>query len=145
MNYRYLIAGVLIYFVLSGMKFPGLPSPSVPSGPYTGSMTALHDAAKAMDPKDREALSEAIAASGEMLKADQQGLVSTTEELQRYVKAVVEFDYLGVGKPTAKYPAVAKAFQDELVKAIGNDVAPVTPTLRSSVASALTEAGKAVK
>jgi hypothetical protein len=80
-----------------------------------------------------------------MLAADQLGLVSTTEELQRYIKAVTEFDYLGMGKPTSKYPAVAKAFQDELTKAVGTAVAPVTPALRSSVAAALTEAGKAVR
>ena len=143
MNIRYLIAAAILFFVFSGMKFPG--APSAPSGPYTGSMTALHEAAKSMDPKDREALSEAISASGEMLKSDSLGLVSTTEELQRYIRAVTEFDYIGIGKPSQKYPFVAKAFQDELVRAIGNDVVPVTPTLRSSVASALIEAGKAVK
>jgi hypothetical protein len=71
--------------------------------------------------------------------------VSTTEELQRYIKAVTEFDYIGVGKPTAKYPAVASAIQSELTKVIGTDVAPVTPAMRSAVSAALTEAGKAVR
>ena len=140
---RLIAAAAIVWYALSG----GMPSvgPVAPSGPYTGSMTALHDAAKTMDPKDRAVLAEAIGAAGDMLAADQLGLVSTTEELQRYVKAVTEFDYLGVGKPTTKYPAVAKAFQAELTKVIGSDVAPVTPAVRSAVAAALAESSKATR
>ena len=143
---RIIVGAGIVWYALTGGKLPGLPSgPAAPSGPYTGTMGALHTAAATMDPKDRAVLSESITASGEMLAADQLGLVSTTEELQRYIKAVTEFDYLGVGKPTQKYPAVAKAFQDELTKAIGSDVAPVTAAMRSTVAAALAEAGKAVR
>jgi hypothetical protein len=98
-----------------------------------------------MDPKDRAVFAEAMAAAGEMLAADSLGMVSTTEELQRYIKAVTEFDYVGIGKPTTKYPAVAKAFQAELVKAIGTDVAQVTPAIRSAVAAALAESSKATR
>ena len=142
---RMILAAGIVWYALTGGKIPGGVPGVVPSGPYTGPLTELHTAAATMDPKDRAVLAEAMAAAGEMLAADQLGLVSTTEELQRYIKAVTEFDYLGVGKPTQKYPAVAKAFQDELTKVIGSDVAPVTPAMRSAVAAALAEAGKAVR
>jgi hypothetical protein len=80
-----------------------------------------------------------------MLAGDSLGLVSTTEELQRYIKAVTEFDYVGIGKPTQKYPAVAKAFQAELVKAIGTEVTQVTPAIRSAVVAAMAESSKATR
>ena len=140
---RLAIAGFLVYLAMSG-KLPGIPAgPS--SGPYAGPLTALHAAAGSMDAGDRAVLAEALEAAGEMLEADKLGLVSTTEELQRYTRAIVEFDYLGLGKPATKYPAVAKAIQDELSKAIGSDVAPVTSAMRREVAAALVEAGKAVR
>jgi hypothetical protein len=139
---RYGLAAAVLWYVFAGPAAgPVVPS----SGPYTGTMTALHTAAASMDGKDRAVLSESLGAAGEMLAGDVQGLVSTTEELQRYIRAVTEFDYIGVGKPTAKYPAVASAVQSELTKVIGTDVAPVTPAMRSAVSAALTEAGKAVR
>jgi hypothetical protein len=143
---RMIIGAGIVWYALTGGSLPGVSVPGVaPSGPYTGPLTALHDAAKSMDPKDRAALAEATTAAGDMLAADQLGLISTTEEMQRFCKAVLEFDYLGMGKPTTKYPAVAKAIQDELSKSIGTDVAPVTPAIRSTVAAALSEAGKALR
>ena len=143
---RMIVCAGIVWYALTGGKLPGGGVPGVaPSGPYTGSMTALHTAAATMDPKDRAVLAEAMAAAGEMLAADSLGLVSTTEEAQRYIKAVTSFDYVGIGKPTTKYPAVAKAFQDELTKVIGSDVAPVTPAMRSAVAAALAEASKATR
>ena len=138
---RLIASAAIVWYVLSG----GMPSVGPSAGPYTGSMGELHTAAAAMDPKDRAVLAEAMAAAGEMLAADQLGLVSTTEEVQRYIRACVEFEYLGMGKPTQKYPAVAKAFQDELMKTVGSDVAPVTATTRASIAAMLAEAGKAVR
>jgi hypothetical protein len=139
---RYGLAAAVLWYVFAGpAAVPTGPS----SGPYTGTMSALHTAAASMEPHDKAVLSEALSASGEMLAGDVQGLVSTTEELQRYIKAVTEFDYIGIGKPTAKYPAVASAVQSELTKVIGTDVAPVTPAMRSAVSAALTEAGKAVR
>jgi hypothetical protein len=138
-----ILAAGIVWYALTGGAIPTVGV--VSHGPYTGPLTALHTAAAAMDPKDRAALSEATTAAGDMLAADQLGLVSTTEELQRYIKAVTEFDYLGMGKPTTKYPAVAKAIQDELSKSIGTEVAPVTPAIRSAVAAALSEAGKALR
>lgn len=139
---RYGLAAAVLWYVFAG---PAAGPVAPVSGPYTGPMTALHTAAASMEPHDKAVLSEALSASGEMLAGDVQGLVSTTEELQRYIKAVTEFDYIGVGKPTAKYPAVASAIQSELTKVIGTDVAPVTPAMRSAVSAALTEAGKAVR
>ena len=145
MNVRYIAAAAVLYFALTGGKLPSIGPAESPSGPYTGPLTALHAAAVSMEAHDRLVLGEALGAAGEMLEADKLGLVSTTEELQRFIKAVTEFDYVGLGKPTAKYPAVAKAIQDELSKAIGSDVAPVTSSMRREVAAALVEAGKAVR
>jgi hypothetical protein len=138
------LAAAIVWYAL-GM--PGLPSAGKPGGggSYVGPMSALHTAASSMPAREREVLSEALAAAGEMLAGDVQGLVANTEGLQRYIKAVTEFDYIGIGKPTAKYPGVASALQSELSKVIGSDVAPVTASIRSSVSAALTEAGKAVR
>ena len=143
---RMIIGAGIVWYALTGGKIPGGGVPGVvPSGPYTGPLTELHTAAATMDPKDRAVLAEAMAAAGEMLAGDSLGLVSTTEELQRYIKAVTEFDYVGIGKPTQKYPAVAKAFQAELVKAIGTEVTQVTPAIRSAVVAAMAEASKATR
>ena len=136
-------AAILVYLALSG-KVPGLPAGPA-SGPYTGPLTALHAAAGSMDAHDRLVLGEALEAAGEMLEADKLGLVATTEELQRFTRAALEFEYQGLGKPTKKYPEVAKAIQAELSKAIGSDVAPVTSSMRRDVAAALVEAGKAIR
>jgi len=136
-------AAILVYLAMSG-SIPGVPGGSS-SGPYTGPLTALHSAAVSMEPHDRLVLGEALEAAGEMLDADKLGIISTTEELQRYIKAATEFEYQGLGKPTKKYPEVAKAIQAELSKAIGSDVAPVTSSMRRDVSAALVEAGKAVR
>lgn len=132
-------AAALVYFALN---WPGGPA----GGPaYSGRLSELHAAAAAMAPADRKALADALDAAGEMLQADKLGLVATTEELQRYIKATTEFSYLGVAKPTEKYPAVARAVQAALDAAIGTDVAPVTAGKRAEVVAALVEAGKAVR
>ena len=94
-----------------------------------------------MEAHDRLVLGEALGAAGEMLEADKLGLVATTEELQRFTRAALEFEYQGLGKPTKKYPEVAKAIQAELSKAIGSDVAPVTSSMRREVAAALVGQG----
>jgi hypothetical protein len=143
---RMILAAGIVWYALTGGKIPGVsPAGGGSSGPYTGPLSALHSAASGMEARDRAVLSEAMAAAGEMLEADRLGLVTTTEELQRYIRAVTEFDYIGIGKPTQKYPNVAKAFQAELEKAIGTDVAQVTPAIRSAVVAALAEASKAVR
>jgi hypothetical protein len=136
-------AAILVYLAMSGKMPGGVVVPS--SGPYTGPLTALHSAAGSMEPHDRLVLGEALEAAGEMLDADKLGIVATTEELQRYIKACTEFEYQGLGKPTKKYPEVAKAIQAELSKAIGSDVAPVTSSMRRDVSAALVEAGKAIR
>jgi hypothetical protein len=136
-------AAILVYLAISGKMPGGVVVPS--SGPYAGPLTALHSAAGSMDAHDRLVLGEALEAAGEMLDADKLGLVATTEELQRYIKAATEFEYQGLGKPTKKYPEVAKAIQAELLKAIGSDVAPVTSSMRRDVSAALVEAGKAIR
>ena len=142
---RMILAAGIVWYALTGGKIPGGVPGVVPSGPYTGPLTELHTAAATMDPKDRAVLAEAMAAAGEMLAGDSLGLVSTTEEMVRFTKAVTEFNYIGIGKPTQKYPGVAKAFQAELVKAIGTEVTQVTPAIRSAVVAALAESSKATR
>jgi hypothetical protein len=137
---RYAVAAAVLWYVFAG---PAAVTPG-PAGPYTGSMSSLHTAAASMEAKDREVLSEALDAAGEMLLADKLGLVNTTEELQRYVKAVTEFDYVS-HNPSRKYPAVAAAINQEIMKAMGRDVTQVTDAMRQQVSSALIEAGKAVR
>lgn len=137
-------AALLVYVALQG-NLGGLVAGGGVGGPYAGRLADVHAAAASMAAADRKALSEAMEAAGEMLLADKLGLVATTEELQRYVKAATEFSYLGVGKPTEKYPAVARAIQAALDAAIGTEVAPVNATKRAEVAAVLSEAGKAVR
>lgn len=137
---RLLMVAGLLWFVFQGT--PGVV-PAV-SSRYEGPMTSLHSAATSMEAKDRAVLAEALTAAGQMLTADRLNMVSTTEELQRYVKAVTEFDYVS-HNPARKYPAVAAAITQELDRVIGKDVAPVTEAMRQSVAAALTEAGKAIR
>ena len=137
---RLLMVAGLLWFVFQGT--PGV-GPAV-SSRYEGPMGSLHSAAASMEPKDRTILAEALTAAGQMLTADRLKLVSTTEELQRYVKAVTEFDYVS-HNPARKYPAVAAAITQELDRVIGKEVAPVTEAMRQSVAAALTEAGKATR
>jgi hypothetical protein len=140
---RMILAAGIVWYALTGGAIPTVGV--VSHGPYTGPLTELHTAASLMASHDRAVLSEAMEAAGEMLAGDTLGLVSTTEELQRYIRAVTEFDYVGIGKPTQKYPAVAKAFQAELTKAIGTDVTQVTPAIRSAVAAALAESSRATR
>jgi hypothetical protein len=137
---RMLVAAAIVLWVFGG----GIRSASV-AAPYAGPMSRVHDASRSMAAGDRAALSETLQAAGEMLAADRVGMVSTTEELQRYVKAATEFDYLALGTPNTKYPAVAEAIQAELAKAAGTDVAKLTPAMRDAAVAAMVEAGKAVR
>lgn len=139
---RLAAAAALVYFALTAAGGGGL---SVAVAPYAGTLPNVHTASRVMAAADRRALSEALTAAGEMLGADNLGLVGTTEEMQTFVKACLEFDYQGLGKPSAKYPSVARAVQADISKAIGEDVAQVTPEKRAAVAAVLIEAGKAVR
>lgn len=141
---RFLLLAGICWYAFSGGAGP-LLNGQAQSGPYTGKLTELHSASRSMDPKDRAVLSEALSAAGSMLAADQKGLVGTTSDLQKYILAVTEFDYLGIGKPTTKYPAVAAAIEKELVAAYGKDQANITPDIRSRVADVMAEAGRALR
>jgi hypothetical protein len=144
MSFRYLIAGALIYFVFSGVKLPGVPStPSAPSGPYTGSMSALHEAAGEMDANDRAGLSEALEAASKMVSEDKAGLLSTTEALQKASRGAIAFGYSTFS--VKRYSKVAALIQADLEKAVGSEVAAVSPEVRGKVASTLSEAARAVR
>ena len=140
---RMILAAGIVWYALGG-QIPGVSVPGVaPSGPYTGSMTALHTAAASMDPKDRAVLSEALAASGEMISADRAGLLTSTEALQKAARGSIAFGYSTF--TVTKYPAVASLIQADLEKAIGSEVAAVTPEIRGKVAGVLSEAARALK
>jgi hypothetical protein len=134
-------AGILWFVFFSGGSLPVVPSVT----PYTGPLTAAHSAAQSMQGSDRAALSEALTAGGEMLRADSRGLVGTTEAAQRYVAGILEFSYNGLGKPTQKYPSVADAISAEAKRIVGDTVGPFDAAGRSRLADALTELGKAIK
>ena len=58
---------------------------------------------------------------------------------------ILQFDVNGVFKPSAKYPALADAIEVELVKCIGEDIAPMSDADRSKFANCLKEIGKATR
>lgn len=140
---RLLLAGGVVWYAL-GM--PGVGGGGLaPSAPYTGRLTAVHSAASAMSSADRATLSAAMRAAGDALAADSRGLVNTTEAAQRFFVAVLEFSYVGMGKPQAKYPAVAKALADEMEAAVGTEVAALDAAGRQKLVDAFHEAAEALK
>ena len=94
-------------------------------------MTGLHQTSRSMDPQDRIWLSDAFTAGGDMVDADGRGLIADTEKAQSFVVGILSFD-IKVFKPSAKYPSLAEAIEVELVKCIGDDIAPMrTQTVAS--------------
>lgn len=138
---RVVAAAVILWAVFGG----GIPSGPSLSAPYAGPMGSLHSASRSMAPKDREELSAALAAGGDALAADSRGLVSTTAAAQRYVAALLEFSYNGMGKPSSKYPAVAEALSAEMRKTVGEVDQSLDAAGRARLAEALREAGRAAK
>jgi len=121
------------------------PVPCVVVEPYVGSMTGVHQASRSMTDQDRIWLSDAFKAGGDMVNADGRGLIADTEKAQSFVVGILSFDYAGVFKPSAKYPALADSIEAELVKCIGSDIAPMSNADRSKFANCLTEIGKATR
>lgn len=121
------------------------PVPCVVVEPYTGPMTGVHQASRSMEDQDRIWLSDAFKAGGDMVNADGRGLIADTEKAQSFVVGILSFDYAGVFKPSAKYPALADSIEAELVKCIGDDIAPMSDADRSKFANCLTELGKAIR
>ena len=121
------------------------PVPCVVVEPYTGPMTGLHQTSRSMEEQDRVWLSDAFTAGGDMVDADGRGLIADTEKAQSFVVGILSFDYNGVFKPSAKYPALADAIEVELVKCIGDDIAPMSDADRSKFANCLKEIGKATR
>ena len=128
----------------------GKPKPE-PCGPcvvvseYDGPMTGLHQTSRSMEEQDRIWLSDAFTAGGDMVDADGRGLIADTEKAQSFVVGILSFDYNGVFKPSAKYPSLADAIEVELVKCIGDDIAPMSDADRSKFANCLKEIGKATR
>lgn len=133
-------AGVIWYALNSG----GSPLPG-PVAPYSGSLTNVHSSSRSMAAKDREVMSEAFRTASDMLEADKRDLVSDTQKAQDYVIGVLSFSYVGVGKPAAKYPAVAEAIEAELQKVYGSEVKKLSPSEKQQIVDVLDEIGKAVK
>ena len=121
------------------------PVPCVVVEPYVGPMTGLHQTSRSMEEQDRIWLSDAFKAGGDMVNADGRGLIADTEKAQSFVVGILSFDYAGVFKPSAKYPALADSIEAELVKCIGSDIAPMSNADRSKFANCLTEIGKATR
>ena len=60
-----------------------------PASPYTGSMTAVHEAANSMDKTDRQGLSEALTAAGKMLDDDKAKLIKKTSDIQSFTRGTM--------------------------------------------------------
>ena len=146
---RYAIVLATLGYLFGNEDGPRPPKPEpcvvVPVEPYTGTMTALHQTSRSMEEQDRAWLSQAFTAGGDMVAADSRGLIADTEKAQSMVVGILSFDYNGVFKPSAKYPELADAIEAELVKCIGDDIAPMSDADRSKFGNCLTEIGKATR
>ena len=80
-----------------------------------------------------------------MVDADGRGLIADTEKAQSFVVGILSFDFNGVFTPSKRYPALADAIEVELVKCIGDDIAPMTTQTVASLRTALKEIGKAIR
>ena len=121
------------------------PVPCVVVEPYTGPMTGVHQASRSMEEQDRIWLSDAFTAGGDMAAADSRGLLADSEKSQSFVVGILSFDFNGVFKPSAKYPALADAIEVELVKCLGEDIRPLSDSDRTAFANCLKEIGKATR
>ena len=146
---RYAVVLATLAYLFGGDGGPRPPKPEpvpcVVVEPYVGSMTGVHQASRSMEEQDRIWLSDAFKAGGDMVNADGRGLIADTEKAQSFVVGILSFDFNGVFKPSAKYPALADSIEAELVKCIGSDIAPMSDADRTKFANCLTEIGKATR
>ena len=146
---RYAVVLATLAYLFGGDGGPRPPKPEpvpcVVVEPYVGSMTGVHQASRSMEEQDRIWLSDAFKAGGDMVNADGRGLIADTEKAQSFVVGILSFDFNGVFKPSAKYPALADSIEAELVKCIGDDIAPMSDADRTKFANCLTELGKAIR
>jgi hypothetical protein len=142
-NAARIAGGALLIWVALGT--PGIPTGGglLPSAPYTGSMSSLHSAAGSMDAKDRQGLSEALAAIGKMVSDDRLGAIKTSSDAQRGIQTMLNFSYSSF--QTKKYPEVASAIESELSKAVGTEVGTLSSSDKARIGSLLEEMGRAVK
>lgn len=137
---RIAIAGGIVYFALTGGTPGGGGTSSVP---YTGSMTSVHSAASSMESPDKQGLSEALTAASKMLDDDKAKLIKTTEDIQQFTRGSMSYGYSSFS--LGKYPEVSRAVQSELEKAVGSEIVPVTPEIKSKVVATLKELGDAIR
>ena len=140
-----IVLGGLAYLFGGGEPKPPEPDPAPVVEPYTGSLTALHQASRSMDDKDRLNMSQGFAAGSDMLNADARNLVDTTVKANDYLVALLSFDYNGLGKPTSKYPAVADEIEKEALKVIGDEVKSLDPAAKTAYIALLAEFAKAIQ
>ena len=139
------LAVIGVVFDIGGGSKPKPDDPPPVVEPYVGSMKGLHDTSRTMEPSDREWLSDAFKAGGEMVDADGRGLIADSEKAQSFVIGLLQFDYNGVFKPSKKYPSLADSIEVELIKCIGDEIRPLSDSDRRSLASCLNEMGKALR
>ncbi|MGA0041056.1 MAG: hypothetical protein ACO3NZ_14520 [Pirellulales bacterium] len=141
-TFRIAVAAAVVWYALGT---PGLNTPGIgPAAPYSGPMSAVHQAASSAASADRSALSQAFEAGADMLAADSRDLVGTTDKAQDYVLAILTWGYNGIGKPAQKYPQLADAIEAELTKIYGTEQKALTPSEKAAIVSALRELSKAV-
>ena len=139
-----IVAGLFFYIANADNGGGGGDAPN-PSGPYTGTMAAVHTASREMPDNARAAMSYAFDTGADMLRADATGLVNNTDVAQEYALAFLTFSYNGIGKPAERYPSTADAIESELAKIYGSDIVPIDAAKRSQIADAFDEIGRAVR
>ena len=146
---RYAVVLATLAYLFGGDSGPRPPKPEpvpcVVVEPYTGPMTGLHQTSRSMEDQDRIWLSDAFTAGGDMVAADSRGLIADTEKAQSMVVGILSFDFNGVFTPSKRYPELADGIEAELVKCIGDDIAPMSDADRSKFGNCLSEIGRALR
>ncbi len=144
------VGGLLLYF--QSQKPPDNPKPDEPKPvpvepvpPYTGPYQSLHQSSRPMTVEDRDALSGGFKAGYDMAMADSKGLIKPTNVAQDFVVGLLQFDYNGIYKPSAKYPSVVTEVSKIMEEVLGTDVKDMSPTERDKFIQSLLEMSKAVK
>ena len=138
-----IVLGGLAYLFGGGEPKPPKPGPTPVVEPYTGALTALHQASRSMDEKDRLNMSQGFAAGSDMLNVMHATL--WIRLLRRtIIVALLSFDYNGL-RNTSKYPAVADEIEKEALKVIGDEVKSLDPAAKTAYIALLAEFAKAIQ
>lgn len=146
--FRIILVLGIVGYILTGGEPSGpvnpRPGPSPVVEPYVGTYTGLHSASRSMNDSDRSIMSAAFLAAGEMVASDSKGLLNSSNKIQDFVVATLEFNYNGSRSTNETYPAVSSEVEKILLQTIGDEVRSADASDRSKLEQMFREMSKAV-